>query len=851
MKKYLHIILCLTAAFICACQQEEISSSITNEEVADQMLYVPGKARIKVSEGLSRVAEEGDGTGIVPGAVITRTFPHGGRYEDRMRRAGLHLWYDVDFEESAPLTKAGESLMHIDGIDVVEFIPIAVRQEKTGSFSFNDPDLRKQWHYINSGNALTGLVAGCDINVAPAWERGVVGNERVIVAVVDDGVDINHEDLKDNIWNGTDEAGNLIHGYNFVSESHKIFPGDHGTHVAGTIAAVNNNGIGVAGVAGGDAAKGIRGVQIMSCQIFQGDSNGNDASALVWAANNGAVIAQNSWVFLNNHDAIPEYMKVAIDYFNTYAGCDEDGNQLPDSPMKGGVVIFAAGNDQKSLSYPGAYEGCIAVSALSGDFNLAYYSNFGDWIDIAAPGGDASKSQTIFSTVCDNGYDHMQGTSMACPHVSGVAALIVSEFGGQGFTREDLISRLLNTATDIGLSKKYMGAGLVNASAATAHYGEKLPYAPVYAKNDELSGTSYELKFIVPEDNEGVECRNAELYYGTAPFTEISESQTRILKSTNGLNPGDTLSFVVEGLEFNTTYYFSVRGCDVFENTSALSENLAFTTRGNLPPTIKALDAVDLTLKQYVNFTKLRFEVVDPENKLKEVRYENATDSDVFSAKDGLYQIVIDATKIKAGTYHSRIVASDEDGMTSECEITFVVEENVAPEAIKQMENILFKSNSGTKTVTLSDYFKDADGETLTYSAVPSSESVVKVSVAKNTLTLTSGEYGETEIVVTATDAMKKTAQSVFKVVVMDGSKACSLYPNPVRDVVNVRVLNDAANTAFKVVSALGSVVYEGSYQNVSPFAPVSADLSGLVPGAYTAVVVMDGTEYKQQIVKL
>ena len=480
MTHRLHIILFLAIAFLVSCQQDIVSSSDMNDEAMESGNYIPGKAVVKVSESLAQRLEAEGGDVLMAGSAVQRTFSHGGKYEERMRKMGLHLWFNVEFDESAPLTKAGEDLRNIEGVEHVEYMPIPVINDAASSV-FDDPDLKKQWNFRNTGNAITGLLPGCDVNVAPAWERGVVGNSNVIVAVIDGGVDYRHEDLKDNIWHGTDENGKDIVGYSTVFNSSTISPDSHGTHVAGTIAAVNNNNIGVSGIAGGDSAAGIQGVRIMSCEIVVGDSWGNEADAFVWAANHGAVIAQNSWMFLssNNLEDTPEHIKKAIDYFNTYAGCDEDGNQLPDSPMKGGVVLFAAGNDAQSKAYPASYEGCIAVSAVAGDYKLAYYSNFGDWVDIIAPGGDTSKNQGILSTVPDNGYERFQGTSMACPHVSGVAALGLAyvkrllnegkKFNDKDYiTREDFTALLLSSVNDIDskLSSGYKYLGVDDSTGA-------------------------------------------------------------------------------------------------------------------------------------------------------------------------------------------------------------------------------------------------------------------------------------------------------------------------------------------------------------------------------------------------
>lgn len=156
----------------------------------------------------------------------------------------------------------------------------------------------------------------------------------------------------------------------------------------------------------------------MSCQIF--DEPGRDAATIeeimVWTADHGAVISQNSWTYVPGLPDLSQSGKAAIDYFIEYAGCDENGNQT--GPMKGGIVIFAAGNDGISDPvFPGAYEKVVAVASLGIDGRKVAGSNYGSWIDLAALGGHATGDERfrVFSTTTNGGYGYSAGTSMAAP----------------------------------------------------------------------------------------------------------------------------------------------------------------------------------------------------------------------------------------------------------------------------------------------------------------------------------------------------------------------------------------------------------------------------------------------------
>lgn len=262
-----------------------------------------------------------DELGIVS---MERLFPYAGEFEERTRADGLHRWYKITLNNRTSDTKASGSLLSIKGVDILE----DCRQITTTSF-FNDPWLSQQWHYRDSRTPTAS------INVEPVWKNVTTGSDQVIVGVIDSGIDITHEDLAANCIDG-----GINGSKNFVDESFNITADTHGTHVAGTIAAVNNNGKGVSGIAGGNSADGVKGVRLLSCQIFktvEGKTHsGSAVQAIKWAADHGAVIINNSWGYTFDEDqdgnltgnelskalaaSISDSDKAAIDYFIKYAG---------------------------------------------------------------------------------------------------------------------------------------------------------------------------------------------------------------------------------------------------------------------------------------------------------------------------------------------------------------------------------------------------------------------------------------------------------------------------------------------------------------------------------------------------
>lgn len=520
---------------------------------------------------------------------MERIFPYNEKHEERYRKHGLDRWYEIHFDKSI---KPYDALSHYRTIEDIEIAEPSLEVKLIGSQNssltytpseiINDPYLVKQWHYNNPGEILPAR-KGADINLFNAWNI-TKGNPNVVVSIVDGGIDINHNDLKDNLWvnlaelNGTpgvDDDGNGfiddVHGVNFIDLNGKITAHDHGTHVAGTVAAGNNNGIGVAGVAGGSGNKD--GVRLMSCQVFDSKGmSGSFARAIVYGADQGAVISQNSWGY-KAPDIYEQVVLDAIDYFVSEAGSYQG------SPMKGGIVIFAAGNDGSSDKYyPGAYQSVVSVASMGPDFKKASYSNYGDWVDIVAPGGESGHGSAwgIFSTYPDNRYSYMDGTSMACPHVSGVAALVTSRFGSPAFTNTDLKRRLLTAAQNI---EQYnpeligkMGAGYIDALLALAENGLIAPETISDFKVEGVAQDFVELSWNAVKDTDDGNAYRYEVYYSKSPLTGASLNQAAVFR-VNQINipAGEKIQVTINNLDALTKYYYAVKAFDRWDNASSLS----------------------------------------------------------------------------------------------------------------------------------------------------------------------------------------------------------------------------------------------------------------------------------------
>lgn len=298
-----------------------------------------------------------------------------------------------------------------------------------------DPGSSRQWYLENSSSTLqpdSSFVFDADIDAPAAWAvPGVL--PQVKVAVLDTGIDQNHQDLVGKVVLQRDFAGSKS-----VEDKH-----GHGTHVAGTIAAIRDNSLGVAGIASN--------ATLLNGKVLGDTGSGTCsavASGMTWAADQGARVISMS---LGG------------------GGCTAQQSAVNYAWNKGSLVVAAAGNSSTSSpSYPAAYYPTLAVAATDNSDLLASFSNFGSWVEIAAPGESIYSTMTNHRSRLSNSlsYGYLSGTSMATPVVSAIAAMVqVSDSNANGRTNDELRARLIGTADRLSSLSKISG-GRVNACRA-------------------------------------------------------------------------------------------------------------------------------------------------------------------------------------------------------------------------------------------------------------------------------------------------------------------------------------------------------------------------------------------------
>jgi subtilisin family serine protease len=498
--------------------------------------YVPGELLVKYRASARRAALEDSQR--QRGVSTLRTF-------ESIRVRHLKLPEGMTVEQALK--------MYRDDPDVAYAEPNYYRY---ATATPDDTFFSRLWGLHNTGQQIkgTGGTPDADMDAPEAWDTQT-GSSAVVVAVLDTGADWNHQDLSANIWNNDDEAENGadsdgngyiddIRGWDFV----KMPDGDndpdddndpsyHGTHVSGTIGAVGDNGIGVTGVNWS--------VSIMPLKILGADGSGsvaNEVEAINYAVANGANIINASFTG------------------GTYSPSERDA--INSARAVGVLFVAAAGNDSQDNgdipAYPASYDldNVIAVAATDQTDDLAWFSNYGATsVDVAAPGVN------IYSTKAGNTYQYMDGTSMATPHVAGLAGLIWAE--NAGFTYDQVKERILNGVDVLpALTGDILMAGRINANNSINP--GSLPDAPSGLGVGALSTSEIALSWADNADDESG--------FKIERKTNLAGSYSHIVTVSANVDSYDDT-----GLSEGTTYYYRVLAFNA-AGDSAPSEDNATTS---------------------------------------------------------------------------------------------------------------------------------------------------------------------------------------------------------------------------------------------------------------------------------
>lgn len=392
----------------------------------------------------------------------------------------MPLWYILSIEDSSFESAVQASNYFYETGSFEDVDPAFMFQFKP-SATPNDPMFGQQWGLKNNS------YPGNDINVMAAWD--ITKGNGAKVAVVDQGIDPNHNDLKSNFYSLSYDAQSGTSPSVFKSNN------THGTHVAGTVAAVMNNNLQVVGVA--PEAKIIRVSHDLS---VTSTISSELAGGINWAWKNGADVITNSWgdqggsFYGQLHSTILEEAIVnAMTQGRNGLGC---------------VVTFAAGNKSPKMDYPGNFhDDILTVGSIDSNGSKSSFSGYGDKLDVVAPGA------SILSTLPNNSTGTMSGTSMATPHVAGVAALVIAKH--PTYTRLQVVSAIEGSARKLsgysftnhtgrpnGTWNEQVGYGLVDAYAAINYTGDVVQFFDqLVSSNMTVQGREVETKNVTVSNN--------------------------------------------------------------------------------------------------------------------------------------------------------------------------------------------------------------------------------------------------------------------------------------------------------------------------------------------------------------
>ncbi len=538
------IILCTACVFFCfhVCLSQTVSP-----------LYQDGKIWFKLkssSTDNTRSSQSAqDRKAVAPGFTDKLSFLSNARTTYKIKEitkpftqaagsTALQQTYMLSFDDAGNVDNLIQTLLQSGQVEYAEKVPL----DKI-CITPNDPSFSSQWHLST-------------INAEGAWNYFSTGSNTVI-AIVDDAVSRTHPDLSPNLWvnpgeipgNGIDDDNNGyiddINGYDVASDDNNPNPPNpsfnHGTHVAGIAAAATNNNTGVASI--GYSCKLMCIKASTSPTLITSGYDG-----IIYAANSGADIINLSWgssVFSATAQNIINY---AI--------------------SKGCLIVAAAGNDNVNTAfYPAAYNGVLSVAATSSDDTKASFSNYGNWVDVSAPGDN------IYSTLPGGNYGYFSGTSMAAPLVAGLAGLMKSL--NPGMPAGDIVNCIQNTAVNINaLNPSYsgsLGSGRIDAAAAMQCVSTTLSSPPI---------TNFSANYTV------VSAGGSVLFTDLSTYSPVTWSWTftgGTPVSFNGKNP-PPVTYNSPGVYAVSLTASNANGVDVETKTAYITVNAASSCNTiNLP----------------------------------------------------------------------------------------------------------------------------------------------------------------------------------------------------------------------------------------------------------------------------
>ncbi|MDR2130237.1 MAG: S8 family serine peptidase [Odoribacteraceae bacterium] len=893
----------LSMACLTACQQEEVffvQDPEVEARVVDTTRVIPGKVRVKLKPETadSLRVEEATGGGIMRTRVadldsiaaylradrMERVIPPSLKFEARHRARGLHLWYDVTFDEQVSTRAAVAAYRSLPGVEHAEeiitpessasgfsypfihAIPLGIVATRAGENPYNDPHAPNQWYLRNPGTSYAnGAVAGADINAFEAWQYAG-GSPGVVVAVIDKtAVQANHPDLAANMWvnageipgNGIDDDQNGyvddVHGFDYTDATRvggRYVPGPHALHFhptwcAGFVSAVNNNGVGICSVAGGTGAGD--GVRLMTLSW--------DSQAFVYAADNGAVIASNSWyhpeITLATWKSLSE--KEFVDYFLDYAGTDAGGHQA--GAMSGGLVLFAAGNDEKeSEIVPAAYERVVAVAAMGPDYKRAYYSTYGNWVDITAPGGNSrgkfgltDKGMLFGTTLTSEGsYEWYEGTSGACPIVAGCAALILSKFQRRGFTADELKGRLLAAVQDIDVYnasvKGKMGVGYVDVGLALkekAIVEADVPVPEIVASYDDWAIIEWA----------AAAAEGYVIAWSTSPFV----GQEQVDVSTKTFEAGyfdghEKARDTIRGLARHTRYYYAMRAVDSNGRLSGFSDEVTAVTVENKVPRLIPRWTGEVLWEAGATYTLL-YDIDEPEGLPVAVTIDPPLSWITAGISENVLTLEVNTRANSPRLYAWTLTATDIYGASGHYPLEFrlYAAEDV-PVVSRGIPDIALRVVTGKYEISPGDYFHIPAGTTLAYTVESDARHIADVEIMAGKLRITPKAVGSSYVTVTALNAeipllttaatflVQVTDKSYFSAV-QSGNQVTILINEPAAGITKIRFYNAAGREVL-------------TRQVEIPAAGYVIDLGSFSSGVYSVLLVHDSHEETKHVVK-